>query len=552
MRLTPAVRVLAVAAAFLPFPSPSLAAQSDTWALTNARIQTVTRGVIEKGTILIRKGLIEAVGPAVAVPPDARVLDLAGKTVSPGLLDLTSSLGLPSPPTAGGVGAGGFGAPDAGAVPPAAGGTRPGLQPQREVAGELKVAPADVRPLRDAGITAVLVAPSRGLFRGLSALVPLRDSVEAADILRTPVALHIGYQGVQGDYPGTLLGVIAYQRQAFYDAQRQGLLLDRYRTNPRGMPRPPNDAALDALVPVVRGQLPAFIEANNENEIRRAVRLTKEFGLKAAIVGAVEGWEALDALAGRPVVVSVNYPQPAQVTGWSYRLAQRRPPGDSAASARAARKLIEGNAAALERAGVRFALASGGSRDFIPNVRKAIAAGLPAGVALEALTIRPAELAGVGATLGSIEAGKIANLVVSSTDLLSDSARVSAVFVDGIRYEVAPPPAPRPGVAGGGAPAEIGGSWAMTVTSNQGPTDQTMTVAQEGASFTGTVTSHLGTQEISDGRVSGRTVTWTVSVQLGGQALTVSFRGEVDGTRMTGSADLGSFGSATFTAERKP
>jgi imidazolonepropionase-like amidohydrolase len=551
MRLTPAVRAVALAAALALSRSPSLAAQSDTWALTNARIQTVTHGVIEKGTVLIRKGLIEAVGPAVTIPPDARVLDLAGKTITPGLLDLTSSLGLPSPPSGGG---GGGGAAPGGGAQPASGGSRAGLEPEREVARELKVAPADVRPLRDAGITAVLVAPSRGLFRGLSALVPLRDSVDAADVLRSPVAMHIGYQGVQGDYPATLLGVIAYQRQALYDAQRQALLLDRYKANPRGMPRPPNDAGLDALVPVVRGQLPAFIEANNENEIRRAVRLIKEFNLNATVVGATEGWEALDALKGRPVVVSVNFPQPAQVTGWSYRLAERRPPGDSAASARAAQKIVEGNAAALSKAGVRFALASGGSRDFIPNVRKAIAAGLPAGTALEALTIRAAELAGAGETLGSVEAGKIANLVVSSTDLLSDSAKVSAVFVDGIRYEVAPPPAPRPGVAGGGggAPAQIGGGWTMTLTAPQGPVDITMTINQNGASFTGTMTSEHGTQEIADGQVSGRSVTWTVAFQAGGQSTTLSYRGEVDGTRMIGSADLGPFGSGTFTAERKP
>jgi imidazolonepropionase-like amidohydrolase len=548
MRLTPAARALAIAAALLPSKSPSLAAQSDTWALTNARIQTVTHGVIEKGTVLIRKGLIEAVGPAVTVPPDARVLDLAGKTISPGLLDLTSTLGLPSAPAGGGGAAPGSG------TQPAAGGSRPGLEPEREVARELKVAPADVRPLRDAGITAVLVAPSRGLFRGMSALVPLRDSVDATDVLRAPVAMHIGYQGVQGDYPGTLLGVIAYQRQSFYDAQRQALLLERYKTAPRGMPRPPNDAGLDALVPVVKGQLPAFIEANNENEIRRAVRLAKEFNLNVTIVGAVEGWQALDALAGRPVIVSVNYPQPAQTTGWSYRLAERRPPGDSAASARAAQKLLEGNAAALAKAGVKFALASGGSRDFLPNVRKAIAAGLPADAALEALTIRAAQLAGAGETLGSVEAGKIANLVVSSTDLLSDSAKVSAVFVDGIRYEVTPPPAPRPGVAGGGggAPAQIGGGWTMTLTGPQGPLDMTMTINQSGASFTGTMTSQFGTQDIADGQVSGRSVSWTVNFQFNGQSNTLSYRGEVDGTRMSGGADLGTFGSGTFTAERKP
>jgi imidazolonepropionase-like amidohydrolase len=549
MRLTPVVRALTLAAALLPPTASSLLAQSDTWALTNARIQTVTKGVIDKGTVLIRKGLIEAVGPTLTIPADARVLDLSGKTVSPGLIDLTSSLGLAAP-AAGGGGQGGGGG--GGAVAPT--GPR-GLEPERDVARELKVAPADIKPLRDAGVAAVLVAPSRGLFRGMSALIPLRDSVDGSEVIRSQVAMHIGYQGVPGDYPGTLLGVIAYQRQAFFDAQRQGLIEDRYRSNPRGITRPDNDPSLDALVPVVRGQKPAFFDANNENEIRRAVRLAREFNLKAAIIGATEGFEATDALAGRPTVVSVNFPQPTQTTGWSYRLSQRRTPNDSAAAAREAQKLIEGNAAALNKAGIKIALASGGTRpsDFLANVRKAIAAGLPANVALEALTIRPAELAGAGDMLGSIEAGKIANLIVSNGDVLGDSARISAVFVDGIRYDVAPPPAR---AAGGGnavmTPAQVGGSWTMTLNSPQGPLELTMTIAQSGASFSGSMTSQFGTTEISAGEIAGRTATWTTILQVGGQSITLNYRGEVEGNRMTGSADLGSFGNATFTAERKP
>jgi hypothetical protein len=92
----------------------------------------------------------------------------------------------------------------------------------------------------------------------------------------------------------------------------------------------------------------------------------------------------------------------------------------------------------------------------------------------------------------------------------------------------------------------------MTLTSPQGPLDITMTLAQTGGSFTGTMTSSVGTQEISDGQVNGRNVTWTATIQIGGQSITLNYRGEVEGNRMTGSADLGSFGSATFTAERKP
>jgi len=554
MRLSPAARVLSLAAILPLSLAPRIAvAQSDTWALTNARIQTVTKGVIEKGTIIVRKGLIEAVGPNLTIPLDARVIDLAGKTVSPGLIDLTSSLGIAAPPapTGGNFGGGGGGAQTQS-------GPR-GIEAERDAARDLKVTPADVKPIRDAGVTAVLVAPARGLFRGTSALVPLRDSVDATAVVRDPVAMHFGYQGVQGDYPATLLGVITYQRQALYDAQRQALLLDRFKTNPRGMVRPENDARVDALVPVVKGELPAFIEANNENEIRRAIRLTKEFNLKSAVVGATEGWLALDALAGRPVIVSMNFPQPTQVTGWSYRTSIRHTPNDSAAAARQVQKLVEGNAAALNKAGVRFAIASGGSREFVPNIRKAIAAGLPANVALEAVTIRAAELAGAGEVLGSIEAGKIANLVVTNGDVLSDSAKVSTVFVDGIRYEGAPATPARasngagnnPG-GGGAPPAQVGGTWAMTLNSPQGPLDITMTMSQTGTTVTGSMTSMMGTQTIDEGQVNGRNVSWSMTMQVGGQSITIQYRGQVEGTRMTGSAELGSFGSATFTAEKKP
>jgi hypothetical protein len=386
-------------------------------------------------------------------------------------------------------------------------------------------------------------------------LVPLRDSAGPDDAIRTPVAAHLGYQGVPGDYPWTLLGVIAHQRQTLYDARRHGLLLDRWKQNPRGVPRPENNPGLEALVPVVRGQLPLFVEANRENEIRRAVRLAKEFDLKLTVVGATEGFQALDALAGRPAIVTVNFPRPVDMTRWAYRISLKPPAGDSAAWARESERLAQANAAALHRAGIRFALASGGTRpaDFLANVRKAVAAGLPADVALQALTIRAAEAAGAAEMLGSVEAGKIANLVVSDGDLLGDSTRVRAVFVDGVRYEVAAPaPAARAAGGGGGAGAQIGGSWAMVLNSPQGALEISMTLNQTGRAFTGTMTSQIGTQEIADGQVNGRSASWTVTLQLGGQSMTLNYQAEVDGGRMTGSADLGSFGSSTFTAERKP
>jgi len=533
--------------------APPCRAQEGTWALTNARIETVTKGVIEHGTIVIRDGLIQAVGADVTPPADARVLDLNGRTVYPGLIDLVSNLGLPAAPTpAAGRGGGGGGAPAAAPSGPI------GLEPDRIVADEIKPAAADVKNLRDGGITAVLVAPSRGVFRGLSALVPLRDSLTEHAVIRSPVAENLGFEGVQNRYPETLLGVIAYERQAFYDAKRQAQLLDRYRANPVGMARPDYDLQLAALIPVVKGDLPAFFFAKNENEIRRAVRLGREFGLKLTVVGATEGFRATDALkaTGQPVVVSVDFPKAPEVTGWQYRWTERHAPDDSAEADSAARPVIEGNAATLNSAGIRFALSSGGSlrpAEFLANVRKAIAAGLPRDVALAALTLRPAEIAGVAAQLGSIEAGKIANLVVTQGDLFTDSAKVRDVFVDGARYEViTPPPAPRErGAAAGGPPAEVGGTWDVTVSTPQGGNQATLTVTQTGASFTGQLASEMGSAAVDNGEISGNTVSWSITLSMGGQSVTINFHGDVEGNRMRGSAEMPGMGSMSFSAQKR-
>ncbi len=566
MRLAPPLASGLLLGAALALPRAALAqapAQTGTWALTNVRIETVTKGTIEKGTIVIRDGLIESVGANVTPPGDARVVDLTGRTVYPGFIDLTSSMGLPTPPPQQGGGGGGGGGGQSAATAPA---RYIGLEPGRVIATEVAPAVADIRASRDVGITTALVAPSRGAFRGLSALIPLRDDSAASFVVKAPVGMHMGFQGVAGRYPGTLLGVIAYERQQLYDAQRHGLLMDRYKGGQRGVPRPSYDANLDALVPVVRGQMPAFFAANNENEIRRAVDIAKEFDLKLTIVGATEGFRALDAVKGaRPLVVSLDFPQAVEVTGWAYRGAQRRELNDSATRDASVRKILEANAATLNRAGVKFALAPGALRpnDFMANVRKAIAAGLPRDVAVEALTIRAAEIAGVGDQLGSIEPGKIADLVVSDGPALAENARIRTVFVDGIDYDVVPAAAARTGQraggggagragGGGGEMAQVAGSWTMTVTGPQGPLTSTMTLTQTGETIDGSIISELGNSSISDGRVTGQNASWSASFPIGGERTTVTFEATVDGTRMTGRLRAGEMGTMAFTAEKKP
>ncbi|HKP27770.1 MAG TPA: amidohydrolase family protein, partial [Gemmatimonadales bacterium] len=469
--------------------------------------------------------------------------DLAGRTVSPGLIDLISSAGVPSMPAAG-----------SSATQPA---RPPGLDPDRVVAETVLLSPADARSLRSAGITAILVAPSRGLFRGQSALLPTRDSAGPSDIIRSPVAQHLGYQGMgSGEYPGSLLGVIAMQRQMFYDARRYGVVEDRWRANPRGVARPERDPRLEALAAAARGAQPVWIEARNENEIRRANRLASELALTLTVFGATEAWRAIDALKGAGVVVSVDFPRPTEVTGWRFRTGMLHGVDDSAAADAAAKKVIEQNAASLNNAGIKFALSSGGRpSELLPGTRKAIAAGLPVAVALEALTIRAAELAGVGEALGSIETGKIANLVVSTGPLLADSSRVTTVFVDGERFVLLSTVDSRPSTtAAPTAPtASVGGAWTITSNSPQGSIESTLTIQQNGNAFTGTMASQMmGTAQVTDGAITGKKVTWSLTITIGGQSITISYAGEVEGTKMSGTVTAGTFGSFPFTGDKKP
>ena len=246
----------------------------------------------------------------------------------------------------------------------------------------------------------------------------------------------------------------------------------------------------------------------------------------------------------------------------------RHAESDSAAADVAAKKLIEGNASAINKAGIKFALASGGTgaATFLANARKAVAAGLPADVALAAMTMRAAELAGLGEALGSIEVGKIANLVVTEGGgILADSAKVRTVFVDGDRFEIAAAPAAAPAVNGarGGragaasaevASAQIGGTWHLVVDAPQGAQALTMTVVQSGAAFTGKVSGMPtgGDLDVTNGQITGRNVTWEISINMNGQSLTISFTGEVTGTKISGTAALGQFGNAPFSGDKTP
>jgi hypothetical protein len=194
-------------------PVAAQRAAPTTWAITGARLVPVSGPPIAAGTLVVRDGRIAALGAGVRAPADARTIDGTGLTIYPGLIDAAGSLGQRAATGGGGGGA---------ATTPAAMGTatRPaGLRPETDVV-DLLVTDAFDGP-HGSGITAALTAPTGGLFQGHSAVIALRSDEAAKMVVRTPVALHVAFQGVRGAFPGSLLGVFAELRQQLLDARRR-------------------------------------------------------------------------------------------------------------------------------------------------------------------------------------------------------------------------------------------------------------------------------------------------------------------------------------------
>lgn len=522
----------------------------DTYAITNARIVTVSGPTIERGTVVVRDGLIANVGEQVSAPADARVIDGTGLTIYPGLIDANTSLGIPEPspsPSPAGGGAGG-GFPQAQRQPVLSTGapnsTQPaGLQPEIMAEDMIKPGGSDIESARSAGFSTALSAPRSGIWMGQSALINLAGDTPQQMIVRSPVAMHIGFTPLRGSgYPSSLMGVFAALRQMMLDAGRYREAQQIYERAPRGTRRPDPDRSLAALIPVLERKMPVVMYANTEREIERALDLAQEFNLRAIIAGGSEAAKLTARLREQdvPVLLSVNFPK---------RTTAANPEADPE-PLRLLRARVEAQttAAKLAAAKVRFAFQSGAMtniNDFLTNTAKAIDNGLAREEALRALTIRPAEMFGVSDRLGSIEVGKIANLTVTRGDLFARNSRITHVFIDGRPVDLKP--ATTTDQARGGA----AGTWTLKVNLGQGEQDVTLTLQQEGERLRGSMQGVLASGEISNASAtSAGEIHFTVSITAEGQTREASFTGRITGNEMKGTVEIVGRGPGSFTGTR--
>jgi len=391
-------------------------------ALTNAMVVVSPGNVLQNATLVIRDGIIVSVDENITPPADARVWDMTGKTIYPGFIDSHSDVGHDEPRVDIETGSQSW---------------NPNLRAHLSAVNEYKIENDGSDELRSQGFTTALSVPPLGIFRGSTSVVSLSEGPGARRIAKRDVkqAVNIDRSRDFGfTYPTSSLGVIALIRQTFYDADWHARAHKTYRSNPVGLERPEMNQVLEALKSVVKGNQPAIFETDSDEEILRALRLRDEFDIPIWIRGNGHEYKLLDVLSDEnvPYILPITYPDKPDVDSPEEAL-------DEDFAELRHYYLAPENPSRLSAAGISYSITADGldsKKDFLKHLRLAVDAGLSAVDALSALTVNPAELLGIETTHGTLETGKVANMIVTDGDLFTENAHILDVWVDGNRFEI--------------------------------------------------------------------------------------------------------------------
>jgi hypothetical protein len=370
------------------------------------------------------------------------------------------------------------------------------------------------------------------MFPGQAAVLNLAGERNGDMVVRTPVAVPVSLQpaGNFGSFPGSLMGSLAYVRQVWLDTDWSTKAQAIYEKNPRGVARPRFDRTEEALAEALEDHALVLIPANNARQIRRALELADRWHVNGVLYGGQMSYEVANEIAAKklPVLVDLKWPEadkdanPDEVPSLNTLRFRDRAPSSPAA---------------LAKAGVKFAFYSGAitaPKDILKAAKKSIDAGLSPDAAIRAFTLTPAEIFGVADRLGSIETGKIANLVVTDGDIFDEKTKIKFVFVDGRRFTIREPEKPKDPPKG-----DLTGKWKLSYTTPEGPEESTvdLVMASDG-SLSGTLSSTRGNANIISGYLSADKFSFTINIPIEGSPADVLFTGTFDGTTMKGSISV--------------
>lgn len=534
---------------------------TSTYALENARVVQAPGEVIESATVIVRDGLIETVGENAEIPYDARRFDADSLVVYAGFIDGFSHAGVDMPDEeTEDVEDPGNPAPE-----------KAGIQPDRSVQRFLSPEESDLKNLREVGFTAGHVVPEGQMLPGTGAHVLYGGTSPNDMVLQTKPSLAAQIKGASGYmYPATDMAVIAKFRQLFREAERRQGLESEYDDTQPGQKRPPRDPIHSSLFSVLDGDTPLAFYANDILPIQRVLNLREELGFPLVLAGLGESFRAVDRLESidAPLFLTLDLPDapersadedttvadttdhperhydPDHRSG-SYQDVASEETNLRLRHAMERQKYVEA-AASLNEAGLQFGFSTKevDAGDIRKNLRSMIDHGLPEETALAALTTRPAALWGLENQLGTVEEGKIANLVVTDGPYFDEDTEVQHVFVDGRHHDYSSEE--QEGEISGDVSAVVG-TWSYTLETPGGDRSGTLTIEGDESGLEGTIAGTEGEeQELESISFDGATLSFSVPTSQG-PTLSVSVTVKEDTFEGTVSTPGGSF---PITGER--
>ena len=553
-----------------PFAQEALSPVTKTIAIKDVHIVQKPGQTIELGTLIIKDGLIQAVGKGTPIPANAKILEADSMYVYAGFIDGVSHIGITKPEVKKEQNTRGRREKDA-ANPSY---EKAGIQPHLQVRDLLNPKDKSITDMRKLGYTAAHVVPRGKMLPGGGSLLLLNGTVSDDFIFSDNTSLYAQLEGAGNVYPATLIAVMSKFRELYAQADQAKANEKSYQLNPTGKKRPSKDRVLQAFYPVIDKSQSVFFKAPAVKDIHRVFTLQKELNFPLVLVDVKQGWHLADKIKSTrtPVLLSLDLPKdPAKKGANKKAKGSKEDKSETIVSTEKAKKAAKKKektltpfqikqqaalqqyneqAAFFQDKNIPFGFTSINTKvaSIRPNLRKMVKNGLSQETALAALTTIPAQQLGVSKVMGTLERGKLANLVISDKPYFEEKSNVRFVIIEGkvFEYEVK-----KKKKSNSSETADVVGTWNYDISIPGMPASGTLVLKNDDGNITGTITNEMadGAEDIQAATLDGNELTFNVPIDdTNSASLTLT----IDKDSMEGSISIPEMGSFDVEGERVP
>lgn len=514
--------------------------------IENGNVITRPGTELAKTSILIEDGIITKVGSNLSAPYDAVVIAADSMYIYPAFIAGLSHIGLKKAeennerPKV-----------DRTGYPP---NDVAGITPEKSIESAYNAKESSINNFREAGFAIAHVVPQGQMLPGKGSIMSLNSGDYSDAIIKEDASVFAQFEGANRVFPATTIGVMAKWRELYKNAELSLAHSKSFAANPRNKKRPAPDAATEALYSVINKDMSVYFLTEEHLDIYRALQLQKDLGFNIVLSEIKMGTNALDKIGSTPAKVLLSLDLPKEV---------KKDDDDDEKSAEETALMDkkmqsitahESQSAKFETANTSFAYSLIGTKakDVMPAMHRMIKQGLSYEAALAALTTNAANQLNIGNMTGSIEAGKMGNIIIATDSIFNEGAQIKMVFVDGHQHEIEIKEKKKPS-ADGDAPIDIVGTWSYEIEIPGMTPSGKMMVSKDGDDIVMKLTSDQEPGDDIDGEnveLDGSQMTFDFTVDTQGMSITINSDVTFDGDSFEGTVDVGDFGSFAITGQK--